>query len=69
MTFYGMCEKCQQPVQSPQTPAFPITGFEVPRAQGGQNHVRNRQRVPGQVWHEVCLPRERIAAEQESMAF
>lgn len=58
---YGVCEKCHQPVisgsgQKHRGPAFPVTGWEVPREQGGANHIRNRERVPNRVRHVGCLP-------------
>lgn len=56
MTIYGTCEKCGEPVVSPQVPAFPVTGWEVQRKGGGANSIRLRERVPERVRHEVCLP-------------
>lgn len=68
MTYYGTCEVCRRPVQSPHTPAYPVTGYEVLRSQGGANAIRNRQRVPGKVLHETCVPRASDApAEQGSL--
>jgi hypothetical protein len=64
MTYFGVCQVCNQAVTSPQTPAFRVQGFEVPREQGGTNHIRNRERVPNMVWHEACLPSERVSGEQ-----
>jgi hypothetical protein len=54
--FYGTCEKCGRPVVSPQTPAFPVTGWEVLRAQGGANAIRARARIPNRVRHADCVP-------------
>lgn len=74
MTYYGVCEECHHPVDSTavdvtkRRPAFPITGFEVPREQGGTNHVRNRVRIPGRVRHaDTCLPAEDPRAGQGSL--
>jgi hypothetical protein len=53
---YGTCEKCGLPVEDPETPAFPITGWEVLRSQGGANAIRLRERVPDRVRHVSCLP-------------
>jgi len=61
---YGTCEKCGQPVESPQTPAFPVTGWEVLRSAGGANAIRDRQRIPNRVRHEVCLPNGNEAQER-----
>lgn len=72
MEHYGVCEKCRQPVTSQSgPPAWPVHGWEVQREQGGANHIRDRQRIPGRVRHAHCLPtvRERSIAEgQEEMA-
>ncbi len=66
MTYYGVCQACSEAVTSERgRPAFQVTGFEVPRDQGGTNHVRCRERVPNRVWHEECLPAEEH--EQESL--
>lgn len=72
MTHYGVCEKCHQPVidgsgQKHREPAFPVTGWEVPRDQGGTNHVRNRDRIAGRVRHVGCLPDPKISELQESL--
>ena len=56
MSVYGTCEKCGRVVVDPQTPAFPVTGWEVLRAQGGANAIRLRERVPNRVRHATCLP-------------
>jgi hypothetical protein len=56
MSVYGVCEKCGRVVEDPQTPAFPVTGWEVGRTQGGANAIRRRERVPDRVRHAVCLP-------------
>jgi hypothetical protein len=56
MTYYGTCERCGEPVEAPQTPAYPITGWEVGRSGGGANAIRNRERIPDRVRHMTCLP-------------
>lgn len=56
MTYYGVCERCGQPVQSPQQPAFPITGWELLRVAGGANKITGRERIPNRVRHVTCLP-------------
>jgi hypothetical protein len=68
MTYFGKCEKCHLPVTSPARPAFQVVGFEVPREQGGTNHIRNRKRTPNKVWHEGCLPREDVSDEQGQLS-
>lgn len=68
-TFYGACEKCGQPVRDSNGPAaFPVTGWEVLRAEGGANQIKNRERVPNRVRHAHCLPTPRVAEGQEAMA-
>jgi len=61
---YGTCEKCGTPVESPQQPAFPVTGWEVGRSGGGANAIRNRQRVPDRVRHVTCLPSDKARDNQ-----
>jgi hypothetical protein len=56
MTLYGTCEKCGEKVETPQQPAFPVTGWEVVRSGGGANAIRDRKRIPGRVRHVTCLP-------------
>ena len=65
MTYFGTCEKCNEPVTT--TPAYPVEGWEVARDQGGANHIRNRRRLPGRVRHASCLPDEKIHANQGSL--
>lgn len=67
-TFYGACEKCGQPVYDSNGPAFPVTGWEVLRQEGGANQIKQRERVPNRVRHVQCLPTARINEGQESMA-
>jgi hypothetical protein len=71
MTYFGTCEACSEPVVgfsgSERGPAFPVEGWEVPREQGGTNHVRNRRRVPGRVRHVGCLPGDDAAQEQMAL--
>ena len=69
MTFYGICEACNNPVQDPETPAFPVTGWEVLRAGGGANAIRERQRIPNRVRHAVddCLKKKPGEGQQESL--
>lgn len=52
----GVCEKCGKPVSDAETPAYPITGWEVGRAGGGANSIRLRERVPNRIRHVTCLP-------------
>lgn len=68
MTHYGICQECSEPVTSERgRPAFQVIGYEVPRDQGGTNHVLRRQRVPNRVWHEHCLPPGDYSGEQGTL--
>ena len=67
-TYYGTCEKCGQAVtDATGRPAFPIQGWEVLREGGGANQIHNRERIPGRVRHEVCLPPRKQNEGQESL--
>lgn len=68
----GFCEKCGRPVNKDNA-AYPVTGWEVLRYSGGKlsggaNAIRNRERTPGRIRHEACLPDPRVNEEQEAMA-
>lgn len=71
MTQYGTCVYCHTLVQSPQTPAFEVRGWEYLRAGGGANAIRERTRIDGRIAHASCLPhlmrKERGVAEQETL--
>jgi hypothetical protein len=60
VTFYGTCDYCFDPVNGkPGTddgPAFPVTGWEILREEGGANQIHGRERIPGGVRHVKCLP-------------
>jgi hypothetical protein len=47
----GICNLCGERVEATQKAAYAVTGYEVDRDQGGQNHVVARQRVDGKIWH------------------
>jgi hypothetical protein len=66
--FYGACEKCKQPVtDATGPPAFPVTGWEVLRTDGGANQIKLRERIPNRVRHAHCLPNGRVNEDQESL--
>lgn len=72
MTFFGTCEVCGEAVvgysgRTDRAPAFPVTGWEVPREQGGTNHIRGRVRVPNRVRHVGCLSVDESRDVQESL--
>jgi len=47
----GVCRGCGEWVQSHETAAYAVSGYEVERDAGGQNHVRGRKRTDGLIWH------------------
>ena len=55
LDYKGRCEICHKPVEGTSVAAYPVTGWEVQRKQGGQNHVIDRRRIPNRVAHWVCL--------------
>lgn len=63
----GICEKCGEPVRDRHTAAYPVTGWEVLRDQGGANAIKNRERVPGRIRHVRCIPDPRINEAQEAL--
>lgn len=63
----GVCEKCGRPVTKHDA-AYPVTGWEVLRAEGGANHVRNRERIGNRIRHVACLPDPRVNEAQEALA-
>lgn len=57
----GVCLHCGKIVEATEKAAYAVTGYEIERKGGGQNHVYARTRVDGQIWHERfdgdCLDR------------
>lgn len=51
----GFCVECNQAVEGFAPAIYEITGFEEERSEGGTNHVLDRQRVDGRVWHRPCF--------------
>lgn len=47
----GTCRKCGGRIESLDTAAYAIEGYEVERSAGGANHVRDKRRVDGMIWH------------------
>jgi hypothetical protein len=64
----GVCEKCGEPVNSKLDAAYPVSGWEVLREQGGANAIRNRERVGNRIRHVRCIPDPRVNEAQEAMA-
>lgn len=63
----GFCEKCGGPVTKANA-AYPVTGWEVLRADGGANAIRNRERIGNRIRHERCIPDLKVNEAQEAMA-
>jgi hypothetical protein len=52
----GTCVDCGGEVLRIQTAVYEVRGYERERDRGGANHVLERVRVDGRVWHEHCFP-------------
>lgn len=63
----GVCEKCGQPVTKANA-AYPVTGWEVLREDGGANAIRNRERIGNRIRHAHCIPDLRVNEAQEALA-
>jgi len=70
----GDCHFCHQPVTSAATAAWPVTGWEAERQQGGANRIIARERVKdGRIAHAACaelaakLARQGISESQETL--
>jgi hypothetical protein len=70
----GLCTFCGSPVETVQTAAWPVVGWEAERGSGGANQIIGRERVlDGRVAHASCakqraeLDRRGIAREQTSL--
>jgi hypothetical protein len=48
----GICNYCGERVEGTQRAAYEVTGYEEERDGGGQNHVVDRKRVDGKIWHD-----------------
>jgi hypothetical protein len=56
----SQCEFCHETVEAWHTAAFPITGWETERSQGGANQIKARTRIPDRIAHATCLAALRI---------
>jgi hypothetical protein len=48
------CRRCHQPINAGSGRVYAIRGYEETRAGGGQNHVLEKERLDGWVWHRHC---------------
>lgn len=48
----GICRVCGEEVTASQRAAYAVTGFEQEREAGGANHILERRRIDGQIWHD-----------------
>lgn len=67
MTPRGQCAFCPRQVLDTETAAFPVTGWEVERAQGGANRILGRTREPNVIAHAECAERHFKVGDQMSM--
>jgi hypothetical protein len=69
----GRCRKCGEVIRANERAGYPIQGYEVERDSGGQNHVVNKTRVDGWIWHARfkgdCFDQavNKSSAQQEAM--
>jgi hypothetical protein len=45
---------CSKPIMNHQTKVYAVRGYEETRSGGGQNHVLEKERIDGYVWHRHC---------------
>lgn len=73
MAAKGQCMICGYDVKAHEMAAYPVTGWELERMQGGANHIAERERVPGRVAHVACYQSEQrqrklgVSGAQESL--
>jgi len=51
----GTCVECRQHVKRSQSAVYEVHGYERERGQGGTNHLLERARVDGRIWHAHCF--------------
>jgi hypothetical protein len=49
-----LCRSCGNPIYDYDTRIHAIQGYEESRKGGGTNHVLNKQRLDGWIWHKGC---------------
>ena len=54
MRYEGRCTWCGEPVER-QHAAWKVEGYEVAHSTGGANQIKNRERMPGNVWHQTTV--------------
>lgn len=48
----GICLRCGGIVEAAHKAAYGVTGYERERSAGGANHIVDRERIDGQIWHD-----------------
>lgn len=48
----GVCRGCGELIGSGERAAYAVTGFEQERVGGGANHIVERKRIDGELWHD-----------------
>lgn len=61
------CELCGGPIGPRATFAERVSGWSLPREQGGQNVVRLREVVPDRVAHVECVKAKQSALQGRLM--
>lgn len=51
----GTCEFCGGEITRMQVAAYPVSGWEVERSQGGANQITGKRREPDRIAHVNCL--------------
>jgi hypothetical protein len=67
MTQRGVCQYCRLPVYTTERAAFPVTGWEVERTEGGANRILDRKRTANMIAHAKCAEHHAKYGAQESM--
>lgn len=63
----GSCAFCREPVMPLQKAAYPVTGWEIERDQGGANRIAGKERQPNLIAHARCLEAHLRRGEQTQM--
>lgn len=63
----GVCEFCGSEVTRLQQAAWPVSGWEIERDQGGANRIAGKKRIPNVIAHARCLESHLRRGHQEQM--
>ena len=62
-----VCRRCHLPIEPTHGKVYAIQGYEEVRAGGGQNHVLEKRRLDGWVWHRTCWDVSMRKAKREGV--